>query len=116
MLGLRNLHQMSPRFLKDGVNVDTIRWNFIQHKDNATTLNGTERALMKAIEQSKQLCRIFLVKNSQSSSGWAWRESAMASYEATVQEFLKRLSVLIHVSGGQPICESEFFSMTYRNT
>ena len=40
----------------------------------------------------------------------------MASYEATVQEFLKRLSVLIHISGGQPVRESEFFSMTYRNT
>jgi len=33
-----------------------------------------------------------------------------------VQEFLKRLSVLIHVSGGQPVRESEFFSMTWRNT
>jgi hypothetical protein len=40
----------------------------------------------------------------------------MASYEATVQEFLKRLSVLIHISGGQPVRESEFFSMTYPNT
>ena len=40
----------------------------------------------------------------------------MASYEATVQEFLKRLSVLIHISGGQPVRESEFFLMTYRNT
>jgi hypothetical protein len=40
----------------------------------------------------------------------------MVSYEATVQEFLKRLSVLIHISGGQPIRESEFFLMIYRNT
>jgi hypothetical protein len=29
---------------------------------------------------------------------------------------LKRLSVLIYISGGQPVRESEFFSMTYRNT
>jgi hypothetical protein len=40
----------------------------------------------------------------------------MAGYEATVQEFLKRLSVLIHISGRQPMRESEFFSITYRNT
>lgn len=33
-----------------------------------------------------------------------------------MQEFLKRLSVLIHISGGQPVRESEFFSITYRNT
>ncbi|KAI7721980.1 hypothetical protein KC353_g906 [Hortaea werneckii] len=116
MLGLTSLRRMSPRFLKDGVNVDTVSWNFVQHRDNATILDGTERALIKAIERSEQLCRIFLVKNSQSPGGWAWRESAMASYEATVQEFLKRLSVLIHINGGQPVRESEFFSMTYRNT
>ncbi|KAK6428909.1 hypothetical protein LTR95_014943 [Oleoguttula sp. CCFEE 5521] len=40
----------------------------------------------------------------------------MVNYEATVQEFLKRLSVLIHISGGQPVRESEIFSTTYRNT
>jgi hypothetical protein len=116
MLGLKNLRRMSPRFLKDSVNVDTIRWNFTQHRDNVVSLDGTGRALTKAIEQSEQLCRIFLVEKSQSSGGWAWRESAMVGYEATVQEFLKRLCVLIHISGGQPVRESEFFSMTYRNT
>jgi hypothetical protein len=116
MLGLKDLRRMSPHFLKDGVNVDTVRWNFTQHRGNTNTLNGTERALTKATERSAQLCRIFLVQESQSSGGWAWRESAMAGYEATVQEFLKRLSVLIHISGGRPIRQSEFFSMTYRNT
>jgi hypothetical protein len=38
----------------------------------------------------------------------------MASYETTVQEFVKWLSVLIHTSGGHPIRKSELFSMTYR--
>lgn len=116
MLGIRSLRRMQPRMLKDGVNVDTVRWNFTQHRDNSDTLKGADSALLANIKQSEQLCRIFLVENSQSSGGWAWRESAMAGYEATVQEFLKRLSVLIHISGGQPVRESEFFSMTYRNT
>jgi hypothetical protein len=116
MLGLKNLRRMSPRFLKDSVNVDTIRWNFTQHRDNVVSLDGTGRALTKAIEQSEQLCRIFLIEKSQSSGRWVWRESAMVGYEATVQEFLKRLCVLIYISSGQPVRESEFFSMTYRNT
>ena len=116
MLGLKNLRRMSPRILSDGVNVDTVRWNFIQHRDNATTLSGTESALTKAIEQSGRLCRVFLSEKSTPSSTWEWRESAIASYEATVQELVKRLSVLMHISGGQPMRESEFFSMTYRNT
>jgi superfamily II DNA helicase RecQ len=116
MLGPKSLRRIQPRMLKDGVNVDTVRWNFTQHRDNGDILKGADRALLANIKQSEQLCRIFLVENSQSSDGWAWRESAMAGYAATVQEFLKRLSVLIHISGGQPVRESEFFSMTYRNT
>lgn len=116
MLGLKSLRRINPRFLKDGVNVETVGWNFTQHRDNATTLSGTGSALTKAIERSDQLSRIFLTEDNRSPSGWAWMESAMAGYEATVQEFLKRLSVLIHLSGGQPVRESEFFSMTHRNT
>jgi superfamily II DNA helicase RecQ len=116
MLGLKSLRRIKPRMVKDGVNVDTVRWNFTQHRDNSDVLKGADSALLANIRQSEQLCRVFLVKNSQSSGGLAWRESAMAGYEATVQEFLKRLSVLIHISGGQPVRESEFFSMTYRNT
>jgi hypothetical protein len=102
--------------LKDSVNVDTVRWNFTQYRDNSDILKGADSALLANIKQSEQLCRIFLVENSQSFCRWAWRESAIAGYEATVQEFLKRLSVLIHISGGQPVRESEFFSITYRNT
>lgn len=116
MLGLGSLRRISPRYLSDGVNVDTVRWNFTEHRDNATVLKGTDDALIAGIRRSEQLCRVFLVDKGGSPGRLAWRESAMTSYEATVQEFLKRLSVLIHISGGQPVRESEFLSMTYRNT
>jgi hypothetical protein len=66
MLGLRSLRRMQPRMLKDGVNVDTVRWNFTQHRDNGDTLKGADGALLANIKQSEQLCRIFLVENSQS--------------------------------------------------
>jgi hypothetical protein len=116
MLGLKSLRRIEPRMLKDGVNVDTVRWNFTQHRDNAEILKRADGALLANIRQSEQLCRIFLVEDSRSPGGFAWSESGIACYEATVQEFLKRLSVLTHISGGQPVRESEFFSMTYRNT
>ena len=69
LLGLKSLRQMNTRILKDGVNVDTVGWNFTQHRDNIDNLKGTENALLKAIQQSDQLCRVFLVKNSRSSGG-----------------------------------------------
>jgi hypothetical protein len=41
---------MDIQILKDGVNIDTIGWNFTQHRDNTDTLKGTENALLKAIQ------------------------------------------------------------------
>jgi hypothetical protein len=100
MLGLKSLRRMEPYALKDGVNVDTVGWNFTQHRDNTDVLKGADSTLLANIRQSQRLCHIFLVKDSRSPQGLVWRESAIASYEATVQEFLKRLSVLIYISGG----------------
>jgi hypothetical protein len=54
--------------LRDGVNVDTIRWNFAQHRDNANVLKGADSALLANIKQSEQLCRVFLVDDKQSPS------------------------------------------------
>lgn len=116
LLGLKSLRRMEAHMLTDGINVDTIGWNFTQHRDNACVLQGTSGSLLAAIRQSEQLYRVFVVEGSGSPSGLVWRDSAVASYEATVQEFLKWLSMLLHISGGQPVRESELFSMTYRNT
>jgi hypothetical protein len=46
----------------------------------------------------------------------AWRAKALAQYEAVVEEFLKRLLVLVYIASGQPLRESELFSVTWRNT
>jgi hypothetical protein len=53
MLGLKSLRRMDPRMLKDSANVDTVRWNFIQHRDNADILKETDGALLVAIERSE---------------------------------------------------------------
>ncbi|KAK0862322.1 hypothetical protein LTR87_016635 [Friedmanniomyces endolithicus] len=116
MLGLQDLRRVHALSLKDIGDVDVLGWSFVQHRDNAHLLQGTDQSLLSAIEPSEHLCRIFLAENHRASSGVVWRQDAVAAYEATVQDFLRRLCVLIHISGGQPIWESEFFSMTWRNT
>jgi hypothetical protein len=45
-----------------------------------------------------------------------WRQKAIDQYEAVADGFLKRLLVLIHMASGQPLRESELFSLTWRNT
>ena len=103
--------------LKDNRNVDIVGWNFSQHSDNAHMLDGSEDALLSTIERSPRLSQLFVDDdNQQPGFTSTWRESAMISYEAVVQNFLASLCVLIHISGGQPVREREFFSMTWRNT
>ncbi|KAM0714670.1 hypothetical protein Q7P37_003050 [Cladosporium fusiforme] len=116
MLSQKSLNGMHSWALKDGPNVETIDWNFTSHQDNKHLLEGTDTALLSAIERSEQLSHVFMSPNPQTTNDLVWRESALAGYEGTVQQFLKRLSVLVHVSSGQPIRESEFFEMTWRNT
>lgn len=88
----------------------------MQHRDNQPLMKRGKDRLLTAIEASDHLCRLFLTETSGSSQGYLWRESAVTSYGATVQELLNRLCVLIHISGGEPIRESEFFEMTRRDT
>lgn len=118
MFGVEGLRRMHTCALRDNGSVDTIDWNFTQHRDsdNDNILQGAQRVLLSSMEQSNQLCRLFLDEDKRSPDGYVWRKSAITSYEATVQEFLTRLCVLVHISGGQPIREKVFFSMTCRNT
>ena len=41
-----------------------------------------------------------------------WRGKAIDRYKAVADEFLKRLLVLIYIGSGQPLRESELFSVT----
>ena len=116
MFGCAALRSMHARTLKDNRNVDVVDWSFLQHRDNVPILQGTDHALLSAIERSPMLSQSFVDKNQQALDKCVWRESAVIAYEAAVQDFLARLCVLVHISGGQPVREREFFSMTWRNT
>lgn len=111
--GVRHIHTWD---LKDNMDVQTVGWNFSRHRDNAELVRGTEQTLLSCIEKSTHLCKLFLVQADGDLGGLTWRESAAASYEATVQEFLKRLLVLFHIESGTPLREGELFSVTWRNT
>ena len=87
MLGQKDVCHMQSWTLRDGPDVDTVGWTFTQHRDNAHLLQGSDRALLAAIERSQPLCRLFLVDGRRSPGGLAWRDAALAAYEGTVQVF-----------------------------
>lgn len=102
--------------LQDSPEVETVGWDFTQHRDNRTLLEDHERRLLWAIKRSAMLRELFLSDGGRTNGGVAWRESAPATYESTVQDFLQRLGPIIHISGGQPVREPELLSMTWCNT
>lgn len=116
MFGSTVIRRVHARTLKDTRNVDVVGWNFLQHRDNAHILDGADSALLSAIEHSSTLSQLLVDDKQLSHNTCVWRESAVIAYEAAAQDFLARLCVLIHISGGQPVREREFFSMTWRNT
>ena len=83
MLELTDFRRMHAWALKDNGDVKIVGWNFTQHRDNDHFLWGTDRALLTAIERSERLSRLFLVEDEQAAGDFIWRESALASYEAT---------------------------------
>ncbi|KAK0949796.1 hypothetical protein LTS01_025744, partial [Friedmanniomyces endolithicus] len=85
LFGVTGILHMHAWTLRDSANVDTVGWDFTQHRDNGHLSMGVGMALLTAIERSDSISRLFLVNARQSSSGLAWRESALATYEATVQ-------------------------------
>ena len=95
--------------LHDRPEEQQVGWSFVDHEGNAERLRGRDTRLLQVIAQSGQLRRVFHREGT-------WREAGVVSYEGSVQEFLRRLCTLIHISGGQPVREPEFFSMTWRNT
>ena len=69
MMNQKTICHMHSWTLKDGPNVDTIDWNFTQHRDNAHILKGTDIALLSAIDCSEQLSHTFLSANIRAPNG-----------------------------------------------
>ena len=100
--------------LKDNLDADAFSWFFGQYWENAELLKPLVRSLLTVIQGSEPLRDSFL--DAAADGTKAWREKAINWYKAVADEFLKRLLVLIHIGSGQPLRESELFSVTWRNT
>jgi len=116
LLDASDVQHMSATDLQDHPGNDTVYWSFKDYPPNVRVLQGTDCFLLQTIQQTPALSRLFVGESTKTPGGWEWRASAIASYEAHVQDFLAHLCVLIHISSGQPLREPEFFSMMWRNT
>ena len=114
MFGAQNLPRMRAWALKDNLDADAFGWFFGQHRENVKLVKPLARSLLTVIQDSKPLRDSFL--DATADGAKVWRGKAIERYEGVANEFLKRLLVLIHMGSGQPLRESELFSVTWRNT
>ncbi|TVY12548.1 hypothetical protein LARI1_G009653, partial [Lachnellula arida] len=114
MFGVPNLPRIQAWALKDNLDAEAFGWFWGQQRENADLLKGSATALLTAIQASRPLRDSFLDTTDDGTK--TWRQKAIDQYEAVVEEFLKRLLVLIHMASGQPLRESELFSVTWYNT
>ncbi|ELR03395.1 hypothetical protein GMDG_08903, partial [Pseudogymnoascus destructans 20631-21] len=105
--------------LKDNLDADNFGWYFGEHRENVALLKPFAGSL-RNVRQESQSLRASLLDTTDEDGGAdtrvVWRQKAIDQYEAIADEFLKRLLVLIHMASGQPLRESELFSLTWHNT
>lgn len=127
MLGAKDIAPVDPAMLKDDLDAEDYGGSWLTDQRNREYLNGAELALLSQIERGADLRRIFIRDDSDHDDGASDKPSsnrrsakkvcsrAMAVYEASVQEFLKALVTLMHVSPMPPLRAPEFLTMTYAN-
>ncbi|KAK3617147.1 hypothetical protein LTR22_026828 [Elasticomyces elasticus] len=115
MLNTKDFNPLYAPALQDRSDVETIHYSSLDYPANAELLHDADRILLHVIAQSVPRRRVFVVQKASAAEGWAWRESAISTFETHVQEFLQWLCVLIHISSGQPLREPELFSILWRN-
>lgn len=114
MFGCQSLPRMRAWALKDNLDGDAFEYFFCEHRENVELVKPLAKCLQTFIQDSKLLRDVFL--DTVANGTKVWRKKAIVQYEATADEFLQRLLLLVHMSSGQPLRESELFSVTWRNT
>ncbi len=90
------------------------RESWLTNPENTELLKGSEVVLLQCIQQSFELRSMFLVEGLDSTI--VFNSRALDVYKAKVQDFLKRMLVLCHITAGQLLREPEYLSILWCNT
>jgi hypothetical protein len=91
-------------------------WNFLQDQRDADQLqeDGGDRWLLDRVLQNDWLRDEMLVFSPESQL--QWKKKAVQAYFEKVDQFLERLLLLIHMTGGQPPRGTELIGLQHSNT
>jgi hypothetical protein len=102
--------------LQDNHSNEQKGWNFLKDQRNADQLqeDGGDRWLLDRVLQNDWLRDKMLALSPESQL--QWKKKAVQAYFEMVDQFLERLLLLIHMTGGQPPRSTELIGLQHSNT
>jgi hypothetical protein len=101
--------------LQDNHSNEKKGWNFLQDQRNADQLQqGGDRWLLDRVLENDWLRDEMLAISPESQL--QWKKKAVQAYFDKVDQFLERLLLLIHITGGQPPRGTELIGLQHRNS
>ena len=107
-----NLPKIHLNSLKDDPTVHQANYSFLQDRRNEEILGSQQRYLLGRIKANGVIRRQFLTD----SVKLTWNTQRVKTYVQLVQAFLRRLLLLVHITGGQPARGTELLTLRWRNS
>jgi hypothetical protein len=107
-----HLPQIHLSTLKDDPTIHQANYSFLQDPRNEQVLGGHERFLLRQVRQSPRLRRQFFSDPEK----LLWDQQHVKQYVQLIQAFLRRLLLLVHLTGGQPARGTELLTLRWRNS
>lgn len=114
LLGSTDIVPIESWRLHDDLDVEDYGGSWLTDGRNAEVLAGTQDALLRQIERRPELRRVFVRDGADGEKCLCTK--AIAIYEAHVQEFLRRMVTLVHISPCPPLRAPELLSVIHCNT
>jgi hypothetical protein len=108
----QNVPQLRLLSLKNDPTVCSANFSFLQDKRNDELLGGQERYLLRQLRQEPRLRRRFFVNP----ETLVWDKQQVQGYLQLVSVFLRRVLLLVHITGGQPARGTELLTIRWRNS
>lgn len=104
--------QLRISSLKDDPTACSANYSFLQDKRNDEFLGGQQRYLLKQLRQEPRLRHLFFANP----DALVWDRHQVQRYLQLVSAFLRRILLLIHITGGQPARGTELLTIRWRNS
>ncbi|KAH6972652.1 hypothetical protein EDB80DRAFT_596173 [Ilyonectria destructans] len=120
LFGANSIVPIEAWRMHDDLDAEDYGGSWLTDERNTELLRGTHNALLRQIEQRAELRQVF-VRDEQDDTGGSCVgkrvlcRQAMAVYETHVQEFLKSMIPLGHISPAPPLRAPKLLSITYAN-